>query len=219
MITKYGYTIVGIVSAFAAILVAVGFLLQSMPWRVALFGVAGLMLIFTLNFFRDPNRTSPNRDDAIVAPADGRVLFTKPVVADRYLQGEATQISIFMSPLDVHVNRAPVTGEVEFLEYHEGKFHKAFEDKAAEENERMEIGMRGPEGKVFFTQVAGAVARRIVNEMRVGKTYRQGERFGMIRFGSRVDVLAPAGWKPVVGEGDRTTAGETILFIKEGKAE
>jgi len=131
---------------------------------------------------------------------------------NKFIGGEANQISIFMSPLNVHVNRIPVSGMVDYLEYFEGRFVAAFEDKASELNERTEIGITTTNGKIFFTQVAGFVARRIVNILRVGEKVKMGKRFGMIKFGSRVDVVAPLNWMPKVKKDDSVTAGETILF-------
>jgi phosphatidylserine decarboxylase len=117
-----------------------------------------------------------------------------------------------MSPLNVHVNRIPISGKVEHLKYHEGKFIAAFEDKASENNERMETGIVSNESKVLFTQIAGFLARRIVNELKVGDNVTIGERFGMIKFGSRVDIIVPGNWTPNVKLNDNVHAGETILF-------
>ena len=122
----------------------------------------------------------------MLSPADGTVLFVKEVFSDKYIKGKAYQISIFMSPLNVHVNRIPVSGKVEYLKYFKGKYIAAFEDKASEENERAEFGIKSKFGKVFFTQVAGFIARRIVYEIKEGDKVTAGKRFGMIKFGSRV---------------------------------
>ncbi len=141
-------------------------------------------------------------------------LFIKDVEDNKFINSKAKQISIFMSPLDVHVNRIPIDGELEYLKYYPGKFISAFDDKASEVNERCEFGIESKFGKVFFTQVAGFVARRIVYEIKVGDNVKIGKRFGMIKFGSRVDVVVPAssGWNEKVKKNDRVTAGETILF-------
>ncbi len=171
-----------------------------------------LLLIFSMNFFRDPDRTPPARDDVVVSPADGKVLFVKDVIENKFINGKAKQISIFMSPLNVHVNRIPVNGKVDYLEYFKGKYIAAFEDKASEVNERAEFGITGKYGKVFFTQVAGFIARRIVYEISVGDSVKIGERFGMIKFGSRVDVIVPQNCIEKVKKDDEVKAGETILF-------
>jgi phosphatidylserine decarboxylase len=212
MFTKYGYVTLGIISIIVFILISLSFFIQNNYIKAALIILPILFLIFSLNFFRDPERTTPERDDVVVSPADGKVLFVKDVEDTKYIGGKAKQVSIFMSPIDVHVNRIPIDGKVELVKYVEGKFIAAFEDKASEENERSEFGILSKYGKVFYTQVAGFVARRIVYELKEGDTVKMGERFGMIKFGSRVDVVVPHNWKEKVKKDDRVTAGETILF-------
>jgi phosphatidylserine decarboxylase len=165
-----------------------------------------------LNFFRDPERTPPLKDKIIVSPADGKVLFVKKIEDKKFINSEAYQISVFMSPLDVHVNRIPISGKVDLLNYYEGEYIAAFEDKSSELNERMEIGITSINGKIFFTQVAGFVARRIVNDLKRGEEVKIGNRFGMIKFGSRSDIIVSSEWTPMVKQDDRVTAGETILF-------
>jgi len=212
MLTKYGYTTIGIITLIAFVLIVSGILLNNNFIRYPLFIIAVLLVVFTLNFFRDPDRKPPARDDVVVSPADGKVLFVKDIVDDKFLHDKAKMISIFMSPLNVHVNRIPVSGVVERIVYHKGKYIAAFEDKASEVNERSEILIAGKHGKVLFTQVAGYVARRIVYELSEGDTVKIGERFGMIKFGSRVDVIVPFEWNEKVKKDDKVTAGETILF-------
>ncbi|KAB2908381.1 MAG: phosphatidylserine decarboxylase family protein [Ignavibacteriales bacterium] len=213
MFTKYGYFTIGIVLLIAFLLIALGIWLTDKPYlKYPLFVIAILISVFTLNFFRDPDRTTPKGDDLIVSPADGKVLFVKEVVDDEYLKGKALQVSIFMSPLNVHVNRIPISGKVEYLKYHEGEFFAAFEDKASSQNERFLTGINYGSGKVLFSQVAGYIARRIINELKQGDSVTVGERFGMIKFGSRVDVLVDPTSVPQVKAGDNVTAGETVLF-------
>ncbi len=212
MFTKYGYTTIGITSIISFLIIVLAIFLNNNIAKFSLITVAVILMAFTLYFFRDPDRNSPQRDDIVVSPADGRVLFVKEVVDNKFINGRANQVSIFMSPLNVHVNRTPITGRVDYLEYFEGKYIAAFEDKASELNERMEIGITNTNGKIFFTQVAGFVARRIVNELTAGDEVKIGERFGMIKFGSRVDVIAPLNWKPIVKKDQNVTAGESILF-------
>lgn len=212
MFTKYGYFTIGIVLIISFILVAAGIWFIEKPFlKYILFALAGFITIFTLNFFRDPERTIPQGEDIIVSPADGKVLFIKEVYDDEYLKGKALQISVFMSPLNVHVNRIPISGKVEYLKYHEGKYLVAFDDKASSENERWLTGIDFGNGKVLYSQIAGYVARRIVNDLKVGQPVTMGERFGMIKFGSRVDILAPTSSIPQVKAGDMVSAGETIL--------
>ncbi|MEJ2194159.1 MAG: phosphatidylserine decarboxylase family protein [Ignavibacteriaceae bacterium] len=192
MFTKYGYTTIGITAIISFLIIVLAIFLNNNIARISLMTIAILLLAFTLYFFRDPERNAPKRDDVVVSPADGRVLFVKEVDGNKFINGRANQVSIFMSPLNVHVNRVPITGQVDFIEYFEGKYIAAFEDKASELNERNELGITNINGKIFFTQVAGFVARRIVNELTVGDKVKIGERFGMIKFGSRVDVIAPS---------------------------
>jgi len=212
MFTKYGYTTIGIVSILSFVLIAASFFIQNSPVKIFLISVAVIGLVFTLGFFRDPDRTAPDRDDVIVSPADGKVLFVKEMDEDKFVGEKVNMISIFMSPLNVHVNRIPINGVVEYLQYCEGKYVAAFEDKASDTNERTEIGITSKHGKILFTQVAGMVARRIITELETGDTVIIGNRFGMIKFGSRVDVFAPLNWRPKVSKDESVTAGETILF-------
>jgi phosphatidylserine decarboxylase len=212
MFTKYGYTTIGVVAVIAFILVSLSFFTQSNPLKIILILVAAVILLLTLNFFRDPERKTPAQNGIIVSPADGKVIVIKQNITNSFIGENCNQISIFMSPLNVHVNRIPITGKVEHLKYYEGKFIAAFEDKASENNERMETGLIADGDKILFTQIAGFLARRIVNELKIGDNVTIGERFGMIKFGSRVDVFVPGKWKPVVQLNDNVHAGETILF-------
>jgi phosphatidylserine decarboxylase len=211
MFTKYGYTTLGIISIIVFILISLSFFINNNYFKGVLIVFALFFLIFSLNFFRDPDRTPPDRDDVVVAPADGKILIIKDV-ENKFFNGKARQVSIFMSPLNVHVNRIPINGIVKHVRYIEGKFIAAFEDKADEENERSEFVIESIDGNVLFTQVAGFIARRIVYEMNEGEKVVMGERFGMIKFGSRVDVVVPADWIIKVAKDDIVTAGETILF-------
>jgi phosphatidylserine decarboxylase len=212
MITKYGYNTLGIVFIIAIALLTLAYFNDNNYVRYPSAVVALLLIVFTLNFFRDPDRTPPARDDVILSPADGKVLIIKDIMEDRFLKSEAKQVSVFMSPLDVHVNRIPMDGTVDYLNYHKGEYLVAFHDKADERNERSEIGLNGKYGKVLFTQVAGFIARRIVYDLNEGDSVKMGQRFGMIKFGSRVDVIGNNDWKLVVKEGDVVKAGETILY-------
>lgn len=212
MITKYGYSTIGVVVAFCFIIVIASFFIHSLPARIILTVLVIFLLVFTLNFFRDPERKTPNGENIIISPADGTVLFIKDVMEEKFLKGKAKQISIFMSPLNVHVNRIPISGKVEYLQYHKGGYLVAYDDKASEKNERNEIGITGKIGKVLYTQIAGFVARRIVSDLKMGDTVVIGKRFGMIKFGSRVDVIVPETFTTSLKKGDKVFAGETILF-------
>jgi len=212
MFTKYGYFTIGVVSIISFFLIAVSFFIHNLPGKISLIFIAAAILLLTLNFFRDPERIPPDKKNIIVSPADGKVLFVKKIHDDKFVNGEAYKISVFMSPLDVHVNRIPISGKVDLLNYYEGKYVAAFEDKSSQLNERMEIGITSPQGKIFFTQVAGFVARRIVNDLKSGDEVKIGERFGMIKFGSRSDIIVSSKWTPMVKKDEHVTAGETILF-------
>ena len=179
--------------------------------------LAGLT-IWVAAFFRDPVRTTPTDPNLIVAPADGLVTMIKQVTAplefagEGGLSGEFTRVSIFMSVFDVHINRSPIAGQIKRVVYIAGKFLNADLDKASEENERQHILVEGSDGvRIGFTQIAGLVARRIVPWIKTGDFVASGQRVGLIRFGSRVDVFLPAGTSPQVILGQRTIAGETIV--------
>ena len=170
-------------------------------------------------FFRDPIRTTPHGDKLIIAPADGLVTMIARVApplelrgGDGLVDGECTRVSIFMSVFDVHINRAPITGRVRRIAYVPGKFVNADLDKASEDNERQYFLIEGAEGlKIGMTQIAGLVARRILSFVREGDEVEAGQRIGLIRFGSRVDVYLPAGTSPKVLLGQQAIAGETVL--------
>ncbi len=212
MFTKYGYSTLAIISVIILIIIIISFFIDVDVIRALLIIISLLFFVFTLNFFRDPERTPPDSDKIVVSPADGTVLFVKEITDNKFIKGHGKQISIFMSPLNVHVNRIPISGRIDYLQYFKGKYLAAFEDKASEVNERAEYGITSKFGKVFFAQVAGFIARRIVYEISVGDQVNIGERFGMIKFGSRVDIIVPEEWKAVAGKDDKVRAGETILF-------
>jgi phosphatidylserine decarboxylase len=172
-----------------------------------------LISVWLLVFFRDPVRTGPRGDRYVIAPADGKIVDVRVVPEPTYLEAEATRISIFMNVFDVHVNRYPVTGTVEFTRYNPGRFLHAASDKASLDNEQSSVGLRGARGPVLVRQIAGLIARRIVTDAAPGDRATQGARLGMIRFGSRVDVFLPAGARPAVrvAVGDRVRAGATVL--------
>lgn len=212
MFTKYGYSTMGAVFTVAFLLILLSIYLENNFIRIPLLLLSAFLIIFTLNFFRDPDRIVPNKSNIVVSPADGSVLFVKDVLDDKFLNSKAKLVSIFMSPLNVHVNRIPITGKVDYVNYIKGEYIAAFEDKASERNERNEIGITSPAGNVLFTQIAGFVARRIISDLKVGDFVNIGNRFGMIKFGSRVDIIVPEQWQVKVKKDDNVTAGETILF-------
>jgi phosphatidylserine decarboxylase len=205
-INKEGWPFVAL---FAVVSLALGWLWSPLGWLGA---VATLWCAY---FFRDPDRVTPIGDDLVVSPADGVVCTVDSVPPPPELDmGDEprTRVCVFMSVFDVHVNRVPVSGTVVKRVYHPGKFVNAALDKAAEENERMALRMDMEDGRqVAFVQIAGLVARRIKCDAQEGYRFRTGERFGLIRFGSRVDVYLPPGANSAVAVGQRCIAGETIL--------
>ena len=166
-----------------------------------------------VSFFRDPERKTPNGDDLIISPADGKVFLIRELFENEFILDDAIQISIFMSPLNVHVNRIPISGEVKFLKYIPGKYIVAFEEKSSENNERKIIGIETGDGlKIMVKQIAGFIARRIVCEVKKGDKVKTGQRYGMIKFGSRVDVIMPKNKVEIlVSIGQKVKAGETII--------
>ncbi len=184
-------------------------------WLWAPLGWIGVVLtIWCALFFRDPVRVTPVREGLVVAPADGRVSMVMPVVPPAELglgDKPLPRISIFMSVFNCHVNRAPVSGRIERIAYRPGKFVNAELDKASEDNERNSLVIVTPEGRIGVIQIAGLVARRIVSFVREGQVIGVGERFGLIRFGSRLDVFLPEGARPLVAVGQTAVAGETVL--------
>jgi len=169
--------------------------------------------VWLLVFFRDPVRTGPRGDQLVIAPADGRIVDVTAVVEPMYLKQEATRISIFMNVFNVHVNRYPVSGKVELTHYNPGKFLHAGHEKASLDNEQSSIGIHGTRGPLLVRQIAGLIARRIITDSRTGDGATQGERLGMIRFGSRVDVFLPRGTRHAVrvAVGDKVHAGSSVL--------
>lgn len=201
-----GWRFVGIFAAATALL--------AMMWEPL--GWIGLVLtIWCYYFFRDPQRVTPDIEDVVVSPADGIVQMIATVPAPEELnmgKKKFTRVSIFMSVFNVHVNRAPASGKIINAVYVPGKFLNATLDKASKDNERQLLAMKTKSGKdICFVQIAGLVARRIVCDAQIGQEYKAGERFGMIRFGSRLDVYLPEGVEPQVVLGQTMVAGESII--------
>jgi phosphatidylserine decarboxylase len=169
------------------------------------------LMIGTIFFFRNPSRTIPPGEHAVLAPADGTVILVQPCREETYLQAPATKVSIFLSVFNVHVNRIPLGGTVEYQHHEPGKFALAFDHRASDINEYNAVGINNSHGKIFFKQITGFVARRIVSYLNVGQTVARGEIFGMMKFGSRVDIFLPANIAVNVKRGDKVRAGETLL--------
>ncbi len=206
-----GWPFIAIAWALAA--VAVWAALKCSPWWWAAAVPVLALAIWVVAFFRDPVRTGPRGDGVVIAPADGHIVSVVEVDEPAYLKTRAVRVSIFMSVFDVHVNRYPVSGTIEYLHYNAGQFLHAASDKASLDNEQSSVGLRGARGPVLVRQIAGMIARRIVTDGKVGDRVTQAERLGMIRFGSRVDVFLPVASRPRVSvrDGDVVRAGATTL--------
>ena len=195
--------------------IAAGFFFQ---WWV-FSGFATLALFYIILFFRNPFRSVPEDPGVFVSPADGRVVEIREVYEDRYLKGKATQISIFMNVFNVHVNRIPCQSTVKGIYYNPGKFMNAAKEKASLENEQNALLLETPEGdKILLIQIAGLIARRIVCWTSVGNQVQRGARFGMIRFGSRVDLFLPLGVDIKVRLGEKIKGGSTILGVLHARS-
>ena len=184
------------------------------PRGIPLAALGILLALFSVWFFRNPDRTPPSGAGVVVSPADGRIVYAGESPPGRYALVAGKRVSIFMSPFDVHVNRAPVTGRVASVRYHKGAFHVASVDKASLMNEQNGVEIVTPGGRtVTYVQIAGMLARRIVCDLKEGDAVRQGQRVGMIRFGSRVDLYLPAEVRLSVASGDRVRAGESVVGV------
>jgi phosphatidylserine decarboxylase len=207
---KEGYVFIAIAVVIAAAAYAAAIARRSFGLWLAAF-LLTLLALWVAYFFRDPERTGDRGDRLVVSPADGKVIMITEVEESAFLRGQALRISVFMNVFDVHVNRYPVNGTVAYVHYNEGKFINAARDKASLENEQMSVGIESGSHRVLMRQIAGLIARRIVTYSQPGDSAVQGERMGIIRFGSRVDVFLPVGSAPRVQVGDRASAGTTVL--------
>jgi phosphatidylserine decarboxylase len=196
---------------FIALFAFVTLVFALLGWGFLTLLLLGLTL-FTVYFFRNPERCVPQDANAVVAPADGKVIFVGEVQEDRYFQGRVVKVSIFMSVFNVHVNRVPINAKVVDMFYNKGEFFNAALDKASLQNEQAGMLLETEGGqRLLVVQIAGLIARRIVTYPVVGDLLACGQRYGLIRFGSRVDVYFPAGAEVLATVGDRTVSGETIL--------
>jgi phosphatidylserine decarboxylase len=185
---------------------------ESILWLcIALLTISILFLLFIVSFFRIPSRVLTIRDGAIIAPADGKVVVIEETHDVEYFKDRRLQVSIFMSPANVHVNRVPFNGEVIYNQYHKGKYLVAWDPKSSTENERHSVVIRQGNLEVLVKQIAGAVAKRIVNYLEVGEIVKQGEEMGFIKFGSRVDLLLPVGTKLHVSLNEKVKGGVTVI--------
>lgn len=211
MLAKEGFSTILVVFGFSLLVIfAVSFAPVWLGYIV--YPILAVLCGLVLYFFRDPDRTTPDDDSLIISPADGKVVLIQDVKENEYVGKEVTQVSIFLSPLNVHVNRNPISGLLEYVKYYPGKYLMAWEDHASEMNERAHFGVMHPSGmKMMFKQITGFMARRIVYNLEEGDQLKAGERFGIMKFGSRMDLLLPKNVKIDVKIGDKTVAGESII--------
>jgi phosphatidylserine decarboxylase len=211
-----GVLFIGIAVLVAAGAYAMALDRQSWPlWAVA--ATLTVIALWVAYFFRDPERSGERGERLVIAPADGKIVMVTDVDEPAFLHGRATRLSIFMSVFNVHVNRYPVDGVIRYVHYNKGKFLHAAEEKSSLENEQMSVGIEAGRNRVMVRQIAGLVARRIVNYSRDGEQVTQGERMGIIRFGSRVDVFLPTASSIRVRVGDLTSAGSTVIAELPGE--
>lgn len=207
-----GYTII-LVSFLLLLALNLGLMyLIPKKWILIILGLASLIFfILIVRFFRNPDRNTPINENYIIAPCDGKVVIIEEAEEPEYFKDKRLQISIFMSPLNVHVNRNPISGIVKFFKYHPGKYLVAWHPKSSTLNERTTVVVENSNGIILYRQIAGAVARRIRTYVDEGNEVKQGEEFGFIKFGSRVDVFLPLGTKVNVSLEQIVVGGETVL--------
>lgn len=213
-IHKEGYTTIALTILFIFILNAVvQYLLPDYTWFIWLIYILSFALfVIVLQFFRSPAISIIKNDEHVICPADGKVVVIEETVEDEYLKEKRIQVSVFMSPINVHINRNPISGIVKYYKYHPGKFLFAWNPKSSTENERTTVVVENKSGvSVLFRQIAGALARRIVCYSKEGQEVIQGDEFGFIKFGSRVDLFLPLGTDIKVGLGDTVKGGITVL--------
>lgn len=213
-IHKEGYKTIAISAIIFAFINLASFYFVSFhyPWISWVIFIATLALVlFLVSFFRVPNRKFANGNNFIVCPADGKVVVIEEIIDKEYFHDKRLQLSVFMSPANVHQNRNPVSGEVVYNRYHKGKYLVAWNPKSSTENERHSVVIKNDKGEILVKQIAGALAKRIVNYLSVGQKVEQSAEMGFIKFGSRVDVLLPAGTKVNVQLNQVVQGGVTVL--------
>ena len=197
-IHREGYKTIAVTALIVGVinLITFSLLSEDLQWlAIALFVVTFGLLLFIISFFRIPNRVFTINDNQIISPCDGKVVVIEEITDVEYFKDKRIQISIFMSPANVHVNRNPMSGEVTYNQYHKGKYLVAWHPKSSTENERWSVAVKNNHGEILYKQIAGALAKRICNYTQVGQIVKQCDEYGFIKFGSRVDVLLPVGTK------------------------
>ena len=214
MIARDGFYFVGAGLALTSIFWAASYYYT--PWFHCGTALAIVLSAFMVFFFRDPERIVPTDKGLIISAADGRIVAIDPIDNEEYetyIGSKVIQLSIFLSPLDVHINRIPITGKIDFVKWHRGRFLAAFVAAASTENEQSIIGISHNSGQLIITQIVGILARRIVCHLETNDSVQTGDRFGLMRFGSRVDYILPATTKILVKPNDRVRGGETIIGV------
>jgi phosphatidylserine decarboxylase len=213
-IHKEGYKTIAICGFLFVLinLLSFSFLSYNVPWlNWIVFALTLVFFLFIISFFRVPTRKLTIDANAIIAPADGKVVVIEETIDNEYFNGKRVQVSIFMSPANVHQNRCPLQGEVVYNKYHKGKYLVAWNPKSSTENERHSVVIRNDRIEVLVKQIAGAVAKRIINYLKTGQKVEQGAELGFIKFGSRVDLLLPPGTKVDVQLNQPVQGGVTVI--------
>jgi phosphatidylserine decarboxylase len=213
-IHKEGYKSIGIAALVFGLINIASFMFVSGKYPVIasiIFTVSVILFLFIVSFFRIPNRLLTSGEAEVICPADGKVVVIEEITDVEYFKDKRLQVSIFMSPANVHVNRNPLSGEVVYSQYHKGKYLVAWHPKSSTENERHSVVIKNDKGEILVKQIAGALAKRIINYLKVGQTVKQGQEMGFIKFGSRVDVLLPVGTTVNVQLNQVVKGGVTVL--------
>ena len=215
-IHKEGYTSIAISAIVFAVINLVSFYFISFhhPWiSWVIFFITLGGLLFMISFFRVPNRKLTRGENLVICPADGKVVTIEETYDEEYFKDKRLQVSIFMSPANVHQNRNPVSGEVVYSQYHKGKYLVAWHPKSSTENERHSVVIRQSKGEILVKQIAGALAKRIINYLQVGEKVEQSDEMGFIKFGSRVDLLLPPGSEVKVKLNEKVKGGVTVIAV------
>lgn len=213
-IHREGYKTIAIATIIFGVLnfISFAFISSQLYWlSVSIFLISLFLLLFLISFFRIPERKLTKDDNKIICPADGKVVVIEEMIDEEYFKDKRIQVSIFMSPANVHVNRNPMSGEVIYNKYHKGKYLVAWHPKSSTENERWSVAVKNNYGTILYKQIAGALAKRICNYTSVGQHVKQNHEFGFIKFGSRVDVLLPVGTKIDVEINQNVKGGVSVL--------
>ena len=218
-IHKEGYRSIGVAALIFGLINIASFIFLADAYprtAVLVLIVSAFLFLFIVSFFRIPYRTLTKGEKEVICPADGKVVVIEEILEEEYFNDRRLQVSVFMSPANVHVNRNPISGEVIYNKYHKGKYLVAWHPKSSTENERHSVVIKNQRAEVLVKQIAGALAKRIVNYLSVGQEVQQGNELGFIKFGSRVDVILPVGTKVNVKLNEVVKGGITVLATLEG---